>query len=993
MRALSILVLAGSIAGNVPAQSDRLSPKQALAKLVVAEGLQVKTFAADPEIVSISNIDIDHRGRVWACECVNYRGNRGKRPEGDRILILEDTTGDGVSDKTTVFYQGTDVDIAMGLCVLGSKAIVAVSPDVFLLEDTDGDDKADKKTLLFTSDAEFQHDHSLHSLVFGPDGRFYGNFGNTGRRLKDIAGKTLIDRAGNKIEEGGKPYHGGMVFRCDRDFSNFEVLGHNFRNNYEATVDSFGRVWQSDNDDDGNLAVRLNYILEGGNYGYLDELTGERWRAPRITMHPFRGKAHWHQNDPGAVPNVIETGNGAPTGVTGYEGDLLPAPIRDQVLFCEAGGHVVWSLPVEGTGAGFAAKKFDVLRSPDNNHRPADAAVAPDGSLVVSDWYDPVIGGFRQDDIERGRLYWIAPKGHKYAAPKYDLESAAGAVEALRSPNYCARYLAWMRLHELGEIAEPPLVAMLKDENPRMRARAYWLLGQMSGKENKYIKRALTDQNEEVRVLGLRLADLVQKNPLKVIAQLAEDASARVRAECAVHLRHHNSPEAAELWAILAAQHDGADRWYLEALGIGAEGKWDACLAAETELDYKRNPAGWNDVIWRSRGTKTPAALSQVILAAPESEDVPRYIRAFDFQSASDQKIEALLAVASDPKVKREIALEALQRVPLDKLKENEAGKGKLAVLLRGGTIDATSIRLIKELRLSEAYPGLLKAAQDQANDRRVDAIAALLHLGEQKLIVAALEGEDVAVSLATGRVLAQAERPGSFALLWPFLANAKLNGHARRESARAMCKSRGGALQVIKRIESVGVQEEIKQAVSAVLLTHGDGKVRERAEKLFPLAPSRDSQALPKLSQLIAMKGDAKAGQVVYTKQGQCATCHRVAEKGKAIGPDLDSIGKKLARPALYEAILYPSAAISHDYENYTAQLKDGGSTTGVLVNRNGREIQLRDGEGILHTIVRSELKSIDRLPVSLMPANLHQLLSAQELVDLVEYLTTLTL
>ena len=167
------------------AQSDRLSPEDALAKLVVAEGLQVNTFAADPGIVNISNIDVDHRGRVWACECVNYRSNRGKRPEGDRILILEDTDVDDVSNKQTVFYQGTDIDSAMGLCVLVNKAIVSVSPDNPLLEDTDGDDKADKKSVILTSDAIFQHDHSLHSFVFGPDGRFYGNFGNTGKRLID----------------------------------------------------------------------------------------------------------------------------------------------------------------------------------------------------------------------------------------------------------------------------------------------------------------------------------------------------------------------------------------------------------------------------------------------------------------------------------------------------------------------------------------------------------------------------------------------------------------------------------------------------------------------------------------------------------------------------------------------------------------------------------------------------------------------------------------
>ncbi len=68
-----------------------------------------------------------------------------------------------------------------------------------------------------------------------------------------------------------------MVFRCDLDGSNFEVLAHNFRNNYELAVDSFGTLWQSDNDDDGNRGVRINYVMEYGNYGYRDEMTGAGW--------------------------------------------------------------------------------------------------------------------------------------------------------------------------------------------------------------------------------------------------------------------------------------------------------------------------------------------------------------------------------------------------------------------------------------------------------------------------------------------------------------------------------------------------------------------------------------------------------------------------------------------------------------------------------------------------------------------------------------------
>ncbi len=246
----------------------------AVAGLDVASGLEATLFAGEPMLLSPSDIDVDHRGRVWVCEVVNYRGRNGQRPEGDRILILEDTDHDGHADKKTVFYQGRDIDSALGICVLGNKVIVSVAPNVFVFTDEDGDGKADKKEVLFTKVGSPQHDHSTHAFVFGPDGKLYWNVGNEGHAVHDKNGKPIVDRARNTVNDRGKPYRHGMVFRCNLDGSDFETLAHNFRNNYEVAVDSFGTLWQSDNDDDGNQGVRINYVMEFGNYGYVDEVHG-----------------------------------------------------------------------------------------------------------------------------------------------------------------------------------------------------------------------------------------------------------------------------------------------------------------------------------------------------------------------------------------------------------------------------------------------------------------------------------------------------------------------------------------------------------------------------------------------------------------------------------------------------------------------------------------------------------------------------------------------
>jgi len=620
---------------------------EALAGLDVAEGLEATLFASEPDILSVANLDIDHRGRIWVVEIVNYRHNNGKRPEGDRILILEDTDQDGVADKQKVYYQGRDIDTALGICVLGNQTIVSVAPNVFVFTDEDGDDKPDKKEKLFTKVGQPQHDHSTHSFVFGPDGKYYWNVGNTGRAVHDKDGNLVVDTAGNQVVANGKPYREGMVFRCNPDGSEFEVLGHNFRNNYEATVDSFGTIWQSDNDDDGNRGVRINYVMEYGNYGYKDEITGAGWKQKRTGWHPEVPLRHWHQNDPGVVPNLLQTGAGSPTGITCYEGELLPEVFHGQVLHTDAGPNVARAYPVTKHGAGYKAGIVDILHGArDKWFRPADVAVAPDGSIFITDWYDPGVGGHRQGDLDRGRIFRVAPPGAKYRVPQFDFASVAGAVEALKNPCYSVRYLAWTSLHAKGEKAEAELAKLFESDNPHYRARALWLLGKIEGRGQTYVEAGLGDEDPDIRITAIRLARQLQRDLLPIVAKLTEDPSPQVRRECAIALRGNSAPRAAELWAELAAAHDGKDRWYLEALGIGAAGQWDAFLGAWLQRvgENWNTPAG-RDIIWRSRATVTPRYLAKIVTDPKiPTQQHARYMRAFDFQSGPEKE-KALKAI------------------------------------------------------------------------------------------------------------------------------------------------------------------------------------------------------------------------------------------------------------------------------------------------------------------------------------------------------------
>src|SRR5436309_12037241 len=158
----------GSFAAN-PAGVGPEAARESVRRFTVAQGLEASLFASEPMVRNPTDMDIDERGRVWLTEGVNYRSTFQKwgilQPAGDRIVVLEDTNGDGTADKETVFYQGEEINTALGICVLGNKVIVSRSPDVFVFTDENGDGVADKKEKLFTGISGVDHDHGVHAFV------------------------------------------------------------------------------------------------------------------------------------------------------------------------------------------------------------------------------------------------------------------------------------------------------------------------------------------------------------------------------------------------------------------------------------------------------------------------------------------------------------------------------------------------------------------------------------------------------------------------------------------------------------------------------------------------------------------------------------------------------------------------------------------------------------------------------------------------------------
>ncbi len=979
--------------GDTLTEPQKRLPENAVRNLTITEGLEAQLFASEPVMTNPTNIDVDERGRVWVCEAYNYRpaitGNAAKK-EGDRILILEDTDGDGKADKNTVFYQGPELEAPLGIWVMGNQAIVSQSPYVWLFTDDNGDDKADRKEILLQGMGGTQHDHGMHAFTFGPDGKYYFNFGNEGQTLKDKNNKVLKDKSGREISL--KNYRMGMVFRCNPDMTDIEVLGNNFRNNYEVAVDSYGAMWQSDNDDDGNKGVRINYVMDYGNYGYTDEMTGAGWQANRTNIEAEIPRRHWHLNDPGVVPNLLQTGAGSPTGMCIYEGDLLPPIFRNQMIHCDAGPNVVRAYPVEKNGAGYTAKIVNIMEGTNDQwFRPSDVCVAPDGSLMVADWYDPGVGGHQAGDLNRGRIFRVSPPNTPYIIPKYDFSTEEGAIEALKNPNLSVRWHAWQVLHKLSQDDNRALVKLyLETPNSRVKARAFWLLAKTK-RADKMIEMAAADNNPDLRIAAIRAARQSNMDITNLIKMLYDDPDPQVRRECVIALRHSESPEFFQLMTHLALQYDGKDRWYLEAMGIGADQQWDVFLNRLFSNDNKNKlpKEARADIIWRSRGEQSATLLGE--LASDNSvpiKDRLRYFRAFDFIK-SKNKSDVLMSIIKQNNT--ELNTIALRHLDADFVKNNAESKTILRNLM-------AQLKGKEYIEFADKYP--LKEENDRLlsminkNEFAHEASDILLKNTEGVAFVKSIV-ENPAKE-AEGINLLSAMRwtggKNQLDMLKSAAFDTKRSINFRNSAFEYLGGSWGGEDLIIQYLKDGKIDKQFIPAAVKGVSKAWRKKISKEAATYLENAPNNAEKTpnkMPVIADLMALNGDEKNGLILF--KDYCSTCHQVKNEGVDFGPKLTNIGGKLSKEGQYTAILTPNAGISFGYEGWEIKTKNGSTLVGIITSTTATELQLKSIGGTIQTIKIKDIKSKKMLPNSLMTAGFHEVLKPQELADLVGYLMRL--
>lgn len=1047
-RRLFALVLLAALPAPALAQ---LPPDKALATLKAGDGLQVELFASEPMLLNPTSMDIDHLGRVWVCEAVNYRRKNFGRPilrqEGDRVVILTDTNADGKADDSTVFYQGADLMAPLGIAVAkdatgaGYKVFVCQSPDILLFEDKDGDARADGPPKKFLTGFQgIDHDHGVHSVLIGPDGKLYFTVGDAG-----VKGLQSSDGQGRKWETNKTDCQAGTVWRCDFDGTNLELIAHNFRNNYECCVNSFGDVWLSDNDDDGNQQTRICHVMPGGNYGYWP-------RGP--------GQTHWHEEQPGVVHKTLRTGFGSPTGICFYEGSLLPKQYHGQLLHTDAGPRELRAFHIQPKGAGYELTKEDLLTSTDNWFRPSDVCVAPDGSVFVCDWYDPGVGGHGMGDWTRGRVYRVTPKGHQgYKVPAVKLDTPMGMMSALASPCLATRFMGHQAIIRAkgGDWAVELLgQGSLRDANPGFEpwpfARMFWIRAlSKPGTTPEYFEKFWDTADQGAKWYASRYPDgqkgeVIERYRQPFYAQTTRigkllrrekfadafmieskfgpirspafyvsfQVDQRSAAEYLVELRDVvvSDDLKSDFWE-LAKWYKGQDHFYRAALNIacGTDPKRrDAILA-----DFDKHFPEWNDkvadLVWELRPKSILPRLTQ-LLADPKLSAAQKG-RIVDILAVNDDPAagKALLALLSGDQP-AEVTARALENLRLflptkwNALAKSDDLQAAATRLLNEPKTRVSGLHLVAAAHLTAAIDEVAAITREGESqlEVRVEAIRTLGRLPHPKAVAALVQQAEAAAPRSTEAVAAlgaQITGQGkggasqqALAALQDITTSKETPAELKRAAVAALAGTRPGTDWLLKLKEDGKMPEAVAADAGRLLRNSPFQGQRNKALLLFPAPGKIDLAKLPPISELAKRTGNADRGREIMAKsltgEAQCLKCHTINGTGGQIGPDLSLIGKKGSRENLFESILQPSKAIDDQHVTWRVDTEDGQSVVGLLVQETDSTITVRDANGKDHKLPAKGSEK-RKQPLSLMPDNLATVLTEDELVDLVEYLATL--
>jgi putative membrane-bound dehydrogenase-like protein len=959
-----------------------LEPAEALKSFRLEKGFRLELVAAEPNVVDPIALAFDEDGRMYVAEMIDYPDKPSPtHPPQGRIRLLEDTKGNGVYDKSTVFAD--KLTWPGGVAPWKGGVFVCTTPDIFYLKDTDGDRKADVRRVVYTGFKLGKAEDIANGLMLGLDGKIYGvtSFNGGDIRPADRPDAVPVSVRGRDFRFDPRTGVFDAISSANGDFGNtFDDGGNRFVCNsgmllkhLVLTGDYLAR--------NPHLAVtRVHQDVAQGKDRVFRISPPEPWRVVRQqfwqrwvnTSHDMRA-ARFPPRE--LAPTGYVTGG---AGATLYRGSAFPEGYYGNAFIGEVAGNVVVRLLVRPDGVTFTCDRAEegreFLASTDTWFRPVNFANGPDGCLYVLDMYREVIEDpsaipadiLKHLDVtsgsDRGRIYRIVPEGFRRPRPpRLSAATTTELVAALERRDAWWRETAQRLLTERQDkSAVQPLRRLARSaEFGPTRLHALWTLEALAALDEATLLQALNDPEASVREHAVRLSEgrLSESAPLRErVFALADDPAPRVRFQVAFSLGGLTGDRAIATLARIA-RRDAADPW------IGT-----AVLSALPELS---------------------APLLQMLIAD----------HAFVKQPAAGEFLGTLAGVVGGRKQTGEVlaALDAvfrsdrqgadrLRRVIVTGLGEGLGRTGgSLGEFLRTAAPSPQTAAALAKL-----FESATKIAQDEGQPpaTRVEAVRLLSHAPFETAapvladLLTARQAQ--ALQLAAIQALSALPRAEVGNLLiehWPAFSPA-----VRREAAEALFSRADRLPALVRALERreipVGDLDPVR--VQA-LRKHPDQALHQRAEKVLAATPRTDrKQVVEQYRPALALKGDAKSGAALFEKH--CTTCHQLGGKGRSVGPDLATVLNRTDEELL-TAILDPNREVKPNYVNYTLATTSGKVITGIIAQETATTITLRRAEGVEDTVLRNQVEQLGSSGLSLMPEGFEKQLSPQQLADLLRY------
>lgn len=303
-------------------------------------------------------------------------------------------------------------------------------------------------------------------------------------------------------------------------------------------------------------------------------------------------------------------------------------------------------------------------------------------------------------------------------------------------------------------------------------------------------------------------------------------------------------------------------------------------------------------------------------------------------------------------------------------------------------------------LELARKYrpQGIEKQLQDlvlngPSDNSKAEAASLLLDTADGQVRLSNLvQSKDINSASTATRVLGNLGSERSRILLSNLVKNTEIEFEVRKQAVIGLSKNGTGQNAILQLVTNHELPADMRLLAGGLLTRSDNATIRERSQRLLPQPQQKNAAPLAPIDQLAGMKGTIESGKKLFEGIATCSNCHIVNRNGKEVGPDLSEIGSKLSREAMYTAILDPSAGISHNYENYSVLTLDGQVINGLKISETNEEIVVRTADAIDRRLAKKDVELIKKSDKSIMPENLHHTFDQQGLIDIVEYMSSLT-